>query len=757
MAKSKTYRTIQKNREYVQKTVGVSSLEEMMELNKEYWHLSGYKPISDRFRPDWFRPAIIQYEKNNKKYTTAPYGSKAYRDFWTEEIRRCREGYKVKGYFCPGDLYYWLNYYKLPVPRADGSARELGPPLFWEVHYIFAHVVEWAKKLKKNLVALKPRGVGWSEYVAAMAANLYTTTSESVTMFTASNEDYLDGIMSKWHASLDWNNNNTQRGFKLLSQAKNTKHERRASMRNKEGIEFGHMSKGIGIIADKPGKVRGARTNLLIFEEFGSYKESIKTLMTSRDLMEVGGIKFGIAVCFGTGGDEGSQGKLIEGLMHTMNRPDLYDMLKLKHKFTPDGQVRESGFFFPAYTCMMKYNNKQGVTDIEEAHKECLNTRKAYQDAGAIKEHQDYAAEKPFYIEEAFAKGGTNHFNTIKAANQELRLTHEKGLPKPQKGELEFVYKEGTSKITGVEWIPNPQGRVEIIEEPEMDSTGKPFKNLYIGGIDSIDMGSDNSLVGEAGSKFAVVIKKRFLTSEKTGNMYVAKYHGRPGDERDAYLIALKLAIWYGAKMNVERTRKEVISYFRNHRMLRYMAKAPSIATENLNNQKKSNMYGTPVNEKIIHHGLGKLKEYIDDFCNIIFFPDMLKEIREYAYERKTSFDLIAAMQQCELLDEEYDASALFAKTNKNLEQDLEDWGYYTDPVTGYKKFGPIPKNQTSALKQYERLGLENPDDIYREENYRAAEHEHFGKERDDDGFDWVEPEEAGGELSPNQRFIFEL
>ena len=1110
--------------------MGVSSFTEMMELNREYWELSGYKPLSERFVPDWFRPAIKAYDKNGGKYTTAPYGSKAYMDFWGEELRRCREGYKIRTFFCPGDLYYWLNYYKLPVPRVDGSGREIGPPQFWEAHYVFSHIVEWARKLKKNLVVLKPRGVGWSEYVASMAANLYTHTPQSVTMFTASNEDYLDGIMGKWHGSLDWNNANTQRGLKLLSQAKNTKHERRASMKDKEGIEFGHMSKGIGIIADKPGKVRGARTNLLIFEEFGSYKESIKTLMTSRDLMEVGGIKFGIAVCFGcvcagtkvwtnsgklvsiedlrqtegilghsgrgvskepitymqppsekpcyritthtgrtlecsedhpvyaitgykypkrerakkyrkqgfgrapgkavfhygfkrtdelkikdrvavidsvpvfgtkqmweprlvgwligdgtygfdktpvlsncdheinsyienrfdteteteyitedgkcyketrikgichelrnigiygqtkdkkrlpgdihsysketicellggildtdgyvqlrdnkvrvnitlsvlglceellllfqklgihgniqpikpskrerrikdtrvyyrlliddtlsiqrlqeeislfpkekqtrldfilegnqaseiseshlekgirmervinieyigikpiynltagnshtyiangivthnTGGDEGSNGRLIEGLMHAMSRPKLYDMLPLKHRFTPDGSVRESGLFFPSYVCMMKYNNRQGVTDIEQAYNECVNIREAYKAEGAIKEHQDYAAEKPFYIEEAFAKSGTNPFNALKLANQELRLTTLQGnYPKPQRGELQWRYKEGTSQITGVEWTECPNGRIELLEKPELDSTGKPYKNLYIGGIDGIDMGSDNSLVGSAGSKFACVVKKRFLSPEKTGNIYVAKYVERPPDERDAFEIALKLAIWFGCKFNVERTRKEVISYFRQHKMLRYMAKAPTISTENVDPKKANNIYGTPVNEKIILHGIGKVKEYVDDFSEAIFFLDMIKELREYAYERKGRFDIVAAMQMCELLDEDYDASALFAKSNKPQSTDLEEWGYYTDPVTGYKKFGPIPTGAGRPVdEQYQRLGFETPEELYTEHGEPGKEHSEEG------GFDWVDPEESGGVVNPNNKLHFSL
>ena len=38
---------------------------------------------------------------------------KAYKTFWNEEYRRCREGYTVNGYTITGDHYFFLNYYTL--------------------------------------------------------------------------------------------------------------------------------------------------------------------------------------------------------------------------------------------------------------------------------------------------------------------------------------------------------------------------------------------------------------------------------------------------------------------------------------------------------------------------------------------------------------------------------------------------------------------------------------------------------------------
>src|ERR1035437_9029533 len=123
------YRVLQRNRDFIKETPGLSSFEEMMEHNKDKWHLSKYKPISDRFDPKWFTPARIDADKNRGNYTMAPFGSVMYREYWVEQLKRCREGYTIHGYFCPGDLYNFLNFYVLPVVVRTGNRvdRVLSP------------------------------------------------------------------------------------------------------------------------------------------------------------------------------------------------------------------------------------------------------------------------------------------------------------------------------------------------------------------------------------------------------------------------------------------------------------------------------------------------------------------------------------------------------------------------------------------------------------------------------------------------------
>jgi hypothetical protein len=50
----------------------------------------------------------------------------------------------------------------------------------------------------------------------------------------------------------------------------NTKFHKRASKKDKDGTETGHRSEVEGLICDDPDKLRGDRTQILVYEEAGA-------------------------------------------------------------------------------------------------------------------------------------------------------------------------------------------------------------------------------------------------------------------------------------------------------------------------------------------------------------------------------------------------------------------------------------------------------------------------------------------------------
>ena len=86
-------------------------------------------------------------------YTADPWGSPAWFDFWTEERRRCLEGYAVDGVMIPGEFYFYLNY--CPIQKSEKTGNGIGQkvsgfPDFWDGDYNYF----WVREIARNGVLM---------------------------------------------------------------------------------------------------------------------------------------------------------------------------------------------------------------------------------------------------------------------------------------------------------------------------------------------------------------------------------------------------------------------------------------------------------------------------------------------------------------------------------------------------------------------------------------------------------------------------
>ena len=130
------------------------------------YELTGYRPINETkgldFKWEWFTEAREGFLRTGHYGGYKP-GSKTYADFWTQEYIRCRDGLTVNGYTITGDYYFFLNYYQLmDLTSADkaGAGRVYAFPTFFVAQYEYFHYIELCKRLRKNAIGLKARGVG---------------------------------------------------------------------------------------------------------------------------------------------------------------------------------------------------------------------------------------------------------------------------------------------------------------------------------------------------------------------------------------------------------------------------------------------------------------------------------------------------------------------------------------------------------------------------------------------------------------------
>lgn len=64
-------------------------------------------------------------------------------------------------------------------------------------------------------------------------------------------------------------------------------------------VESGWMSEIIGIVADKPNKIRGYRADLLVFEEAGSFRGLARAYVQSTALVGPPGSAWGVRLVGG--------------------------------------------------------------------------------------------------------------------------------------------------------------------------------------------------------------------------------------------------------------------------------------------------------------------------------------------------------------------------------------------------------------------------------------------------------------------------
>lgn len=128
------------------------------------YELSGYRPITMTkgldFDPTPFTEAGRIYEETGH-YCTYQKGKLAF-DFWSEQMRRCKEGYTVGRYTITGDHYFFLNFYRLlnvaNIKKAAAGRDETFPDFFAK-QYEYFHYIDICEKLGKDVIALKARGV----------------------------------------------------------------------------------------------------------------------------------------------------------------------------------------------------------------------------------------------------------------------------------------------------------------------------------------------------------------------------------------------------------------------------------------------------------------------------------------------------------------------------------------------------------------------------------------------------------------------
>ncbi len=207
----------------------------------------------------------------------------------------------------------------------------------------------------------------------------------------------------------------------------NTKEHKRASKKNRDLTEYGHMAEIEGIIANDPDKLRGDRVQKLIYEEAGADPILVKKWVKGEALITVlGGKRVGMRIAFGTGGS--SKASSMEGLKKMMMNPQAYNILPVHHNFTRNREYMTSGYFIPAYRIVYELIDSRGWCD-PDASIEWYNKERKKKTSDP-RDLLDYKAEYCFTMEEALIQTDDNIFPREELAEQSAQIEIYRTTPK---------------------------------------------------------------------------------------------------------------------------------------------------------------------------------------------------------------------------------------------------------------------------------------------------------------------------------------
>tara|TARA_R110000851_G_scaffold117849_4_gene244872 strand:+ start:2581 stop:4380 length:1800 start_codon:yes stop_codon:yes gene_type:complete len=523
----------------------------------------------------------------------------AFKEFWDEQIKRCKEGFKPKGMDrITGKHYYYLNFYKILGSSGEkgNSRKTLISPWYRDMDKLYFDLFDRCKEEGKGMIVIKARDKGFSYMNSGILAHEYTFYPYNHVGVAAGLQITATSFFDKVKSGL----NNQQSSFRH-SVLKDGDEILRSGykIKDKEGKwgTGGFQSVIHCRTMSNPEVYKGERLAVMVFEEAGEFKELLNAYMSSKACFMDGDIQYGVPIIGGTGGDIEAASK---DFMDMYYNAEAYNLIPL---------------FIPASMCYHGYfDMKTGISDDEGATKALMARREQLRAAGNQKGFNLELQNYPLSVEEAFLQTKNSKFNVanINAQRSEI-LSNESLQGQIQVGDLDW-----DDSGFGVKFTLNKHGAYKILAHPRTE-----LKGLDIGGIDSYDQ--DESTTSSLGS---ALIYRRFYNTDIASDYVIADYTERPKTAEEFWDGCLKLAVYYEAVMLVEYTRIGVIGYFQREGMTKYLKERPS--TAHSPKTKNKNKYGIQMNKHTKAVMEQFMNKYIEEDCEDIWFIELLDELANY-------------------------------------------------------------------------------------------------------------------------------
>ena len=617
-------------------------------------------------------------------YTGDPVGSAAYYEYWSEELRRCKQGYQVGDVRITGHHYFYLNYVQIKLTD-KGNRKIVSFPNFWDGDYEYFWLQDIARngisqtdfdKLDlttkvlsehldggRHMIVGKARRKGYSYKNAGLITNTFNTDKNSYSLLCAFDKKYLypKGIMAMVTDNMNFLNEHT--GWAKRRQVVDKQNHRRASYLEYMGgqaVEKGYKSEVEAItFKDNPDAARGKDASIVIFEECGAFDNLKASYLATKPTVEDGGITTGQMILFGTGGD--MEGGTIDFESMFYN-PEAYNLLPIQNIWDEGAEHTACGYFVPSYKNKVGHMDKEGNSDVagarqsEEALREQI--KRDSKDAGVLDKH---ITEYPFTPKEAFLQHSSNIFPTaalLEWRNEIVRtgmyssLAVAGFLTETKSGVVKFMPDDRARPVFKfpTQRGDDTRGCVVVYQTPYRENGIVP-NDLYI------IMHDPYAQDGFGESLGAAYVIKRVNPYSQPDDMIVASYVGRPETQDEYNNNLFLLAKYYNARIGFENDRGEVIPFAKRHKLMHYLMPEAEIfdKTDNVRIRKLGRSYGTSMGSK---ERKGQAEIYLRDWLrtprsvtengekrmNLHYLYDLALIDELIKYNRKGNFDRVSAL-----------------------------------------------------------------------------------------------------------------
>ena len=629
------------------------------------------------------------------RYTTAPKGTFAYKEYWTEQTRRCNVGYEIGGIRITGEHYFYLNFSQIKATIDDKHVKRtrLTFPRFLDVDYYFFHEKERARDANEGLIVAKARRKGFSFKSAALCAYNFTFQRDSTSIIGAYLAEYSQATMYMALEVLNFVNKNT-----AWNKRKNPDRKDHVKSRFKEILEGNEVWSGYNseiftlTFKDNFSAAIGKKAELFLFEEAGKWRNLIQSYMVTAPAFRDGIHMIGMPIIYGTGGDmEGGSNDFADMFYN----PEKYWLRSYENIWDDAAEKSTCGLFiddlwYKPGKVLVKKEEVVKKDDFPELTKEFMsceddaitfemvdmngNSNREAAEVWLDREREvmkmsdsrttweKYITQYPKTPQEAFLQVSGNIFPTIELQNQLAHIeTKSRYKALSQTGDL--FWSEDTVKWN-IDKTKRPvtkfplkdsdyqDGCVVVWEHPYRDSSGDIPFGLYIAGTDPYDQ--DSSTTGSLGSTF---IYKTFQTFDNTYSMIVAEYTGRPDTAKEHYETIRKLLVYYNAQTLYENNLRGLKIYFEQKKCLHLLKQQPTILKDIVPNTKTNRGYGIHMSEPIKIQGEIYIRDWLLEErgeldndtltknLNAIYSVPLLQEL--ISYNKKGNFDRVIAFMLC--------------------------------------------------------------------------------------------------------------